>query len=536
VSVATALVCVAGVALAQHADKAPDAGLVALMDNLGDHHFKVTTVNAEAQKYFDQGVRLMYGFNHSEAIRAFRAAATLDPGCAMAYWGIAISLGTNYNMPMDEPQGIEAYAALKRAQELAPAVSQKERDFIEALSHRYSYPPPAERKALDEAFSRAMGKLAEKYPDDVDAATLYAESMMDLRPWELWTEDGQPQPGTEVILKTLEGVLAKDPYHPGANHYYIHAVEAAVPERGIACAERLGKVSPGAGHLVHMPAHIFFRVGRYRDSSASNEAAIKADEAYIAKYKPEGIYPLMYYPHNIHFLWASLTMEGRGEESIKTATEVGARIPDMMVEEMPMLEAFMPTRLFALVRFRKWDEILTEQAPNGQFTYALGIWHYARGMAYANQGQLDKAGDEAKALRKIAASMPEDKMAMQHKAVDLLHIAVDHLDATTMARTKQFDAAEEKLRKAVAAQDVLRYDEPPPWYLPMRQPLGAVLLEAKRPADAEKAYREDLAKYPENGWSLAGLEHSLRAQNKVDEADAVHKRFEKAWPDADIEP
>jgi tetratricopeptide (TPR) repeat protein len=523
-------------AWAQHGSASQDVELVGLMEGLGHYEMKVSTTNALAQKYFNQGVRLMYGFNHDEAIRAFRAAATLDPACAMAYWGIAISLGTNYNMPMDERQGIEAYAALKRAEELADKVPPRERDYIEALSARYTYPPPAQRRSLDEAYAAAMGKLAERYPDDVDAATLYAEAMMDLRPWQLWAQDGKPEPGTEEILRTLEGVLARVPDHPGANHYYIHAVEMGVPAKGVACAERLGSITPGAGHLVHMPAHIFFRLGRYRDASESNIAAAAADEKYIAKYRPSGIYPLMYYPHNIHFLWASLAMEGRGEEAIQAATEAGSKIPDMMVKEMPMLEAFVPTRLFALVRFRKWDEVLTEVPADPQFTYAEGIRRYARGLAFAAKGQPDKATEELRSLDKIVASMPADKMAMQHKAVDLLNIAVAHLNATLMASTKQTDAALEKLRGAVAAQDALRYDEPPPWYLPMRQPLGALLLDAGRAAEAEAAYREDLQHYPENGWSLAGLERSLRAQNKAKQADEIHKRFETAWPNADIEP
>ncbi len=512
------------------------ADLVELMVDLGDHEMKITTDVPQAQQYFNQGLRLTYGFNHDEARRAFRAAAHLDPECAMAWWGIALTLGTNYNMPMDEEMGKAAFAAEQKALALSAAVSEKERDFIEALKPRYADPPPVERKALDEAFAVAMGKLAEKYPDDVDAAVLYAEAMMDLRPWELWTPDGQPQPGTELILKTLENVLAKAPNHPGANHYYIHAVESAQPEKGIAAAERLAKIAPGAGHLVHMPAHIYFRVGRYNDASKANEAAIAADEAYIAKYKPQGIYPMMYYPHNVHFLWAAATMEGRSQVAIDAATRTSKLIPDMMVKEMPMVEAFVPTRLFALVRFKKWDEILAEPAPNAEFRYATGMWHYARGMAFAAKGEIDKAKQEHQRLVEIAQATPQDQMAMQHKAADLLNIAVNHLDATLLANTNQDDAAAQKLRDAVAQQDALRYDEPPPWYMPMRQALGDQLLKMNQPAEAEQAFRKDLEVYPENGWSLAGLERSLRAQVRNDEADAVHKRFEQAWSQADYKP
>ncbi len=510
--------------------------LVELMVDLGDHEMKITTASPQAQQYFNQGLRLTYGFNHDEARRAFRAAAHLDPECAMAWWGIALTLGTNYNMPMDEEMGKAAYAAEQKALALASNATPKEQAFIEALKVRYADPPPEDRKVLDEAFAEAMGNVAQQYPDDVDAAVLYAESMMNLRPWELWTHDGQPEPGTEKILKTLEDVLAKAPHHPGANHYYIHAVESAVPEKGIAAAERLATIAPGAGHLVHMPAHIYFRVGRYNDASKSNQAAIQADEAYIAKYKPQGIYPMMYYPHNIHFLWAAAAMEGRSQVAIDAATETSKKIPEMMVKEMPMVEAFVPTRLFALVRFHKWDEILAEPAPNAEFRYTTGMWHYARGMAYAAKGELEKAKQEHQRLVEIAQATPDDQIVMQHKAVDLLNIAVNHLNATLLARTDQDDAAVEKLREAVAQQDALRYDEPPPWYLPMRQVLGDQLLKMNKPAEAEQAFRKDLQEYPENGWSLAGLERSLRAQIRSDEADAVHARFKKAWSEADVEP
>ncbi|MEX2114194.1 MAG: hypothetical protein WD845_13465 [Pirellulales bacterium] len=510
--------------------------LVELMVDLGDHEMIITTDSPQAQQYFNQGLRLTYAFNHDEARRAFRAAAHLDPECAMAWWGIALTLGTNYNMPMDEEMGKAAFAAEQKALALAAAATPKEQAFIEALKARYADPPPEDRKALDEAFAVAMGKVAEQYPDDVDAAVLYAEAMMDLRPWELWTHDGQPEPGTELILKTLEDVLAKAPNHPGANHYYIHAVESAAPEKGIAAAERLAKIAPGAGHLVHMPAHIYFRVGRYNDASKSNQAAIQADEAYIAKYKPQGIYPMMYYPHNVHFLWAAAAMEGRSQVAIEAATATSKKIPEMMVKEMPMVEGFLPTRLFALVRFHKWDEILAEPAPNTEFRYTSGMWHYARGMAYAAKGELDKAKEEHQRLVEIAQATPADQIVMQHKAVDLLNIAVNHLNSTLLARTDQDDAAVEKLRESVALQDALRYDEPPPWYLPMRQELGNQLLKMNKPAEAEQAFRKELQMYPENGWSLAGLERSLRAQIRNDEADAVHARFKTAWSQADVEP
>ncbi|MGD9719834.1 MAG: hypothetical protein AB7O59_01295 [Pirellulales bacterium] len=532
------LAVAARAALADHAPAkgAKDEPPPALMDNLGSHEHKITCADPLAQQYFNQGLRLMYGFNHAEAIRAFRAASVIDPDCAMAQWGIAIALGPNYNLAADEQQAKDAYAAVQQAKKLAAGATPKEAAYIEALALRYADPPPEDRKPLDEAYAAAMRKVAERFPDDLDAVTLFAESLMDLRPWKLWMHDGKPEPGTEEIVATLERVLAKNPNHPGANHFYIHAVEASLaPERALPCAQRLGGLMPGAGHMVHMPAHIYFRLGRFREASVSNEHAIAADEAYIAKSKPEGPYPMMYYPHNIHFLWAALTMEGRGEDAIRRATEVTRKVPYEMVKKMPMVEAFPPTRTFALLRFGKWDDVLKEQAPDPEFTYATGIWHYARGLAYAAHHLRPEADAELKKLREIQAAMPEEKMAMQHHARDLLAIAVHHLDATLLAQSGEVDQAAEKLRAAIAQQDALQYDEPPPWYLPMRQPLGRLYLEAKRPADAEQAFRDDLQKYPENGWSLWGLEQSLRAQNRTAEAGAVHERFAKAWPSADVD-
>jgi len=332
-------------------------------------------------------------------------------------------------------------------------------------------------------------------------------------------------------------VLAKNPNHPGANHFYIHAVEASpAPERALPCAERLGGLMPGAGHMVHMPAHIFFRLGRYRDAAVSNERAIVADEAYITRFKPEGPYPMMYYPHNIHFLWACQMMEGRGEDAIRSGSQVSAKLPDEMVEKMPLIEGFVPTRLFALARFHKWDQILAEKSPNEKFTYAKGIWHYARGLAYACQGKRSEAQAEADKLHAILAATPQDKMLMQHHAQDLLAIAANHLDGALLADAGKVDEAAAKLRLAVDQADKLQYDEPPPWYLPMRQPLGALLLAANRPTEAEAAYRADLKIYAENGWSLAGLAKALRAQKREAEATEAEARFKKAWPNADVEP
>jgi tetratricopeptide (TPR) repeat protein len=380
-----------------------------------------------------------------------------------------------------------------------------------------------------------MRKLAARYPDDLDAAVLFAESMMNLRPWDLWTADGQQQPGTAEIVAALEAVLKKNERHPGANHYYIHAVEASPePQRALPNALRLGALVPGAGHLVHMPSHIYFRLGRWSDAIDANQRAVEVDREYIEKYKVTSFYSMMYYPHNIHFLYAALCVEGRGAEATAAASEVVKALDDDTVKEMPMLEYFLPTRLYALARFRKWDEITNEKPPLAEFTFATGMWHYAHGLACAAGGKTSEAAEHQRQLAKITAETPEDKLLMRHSALRLLRIAGHDLGARLDAVSLNSQAALAKLQDAVLLQDGLLYDEPPPWYVPMRQALGTQLLTAKRPLDAETVYREDLRRNPENGWSLDGLERALRALGRTDEADRVHERFVKAWARADF--
>ncbi len=510
--------------------------VVPLFDNLGTHHHPVTTRSPQAQQYFDQGLRFVYGFNHDEAIRAFKEAARLDPKCAMAYWGIAFALGPNYNLPLDDERNKAAFAALEQAVALAPHASKREQAYISALAKRYSLAPDADRKALDRAFADAMGELARRYPDDLDAATLYAESLMDLRPWDLWTLDGQPQPGTLEIVRTLEMVLAKDPNHPGANHYYIHAVEASPnPERALPSAQRLGKLVPGAGHLVHMPSHVYMRVGRYADAADANTEAIAVDRVYIEQWKPDGVYPMMYYPHNIHFLWAAASMEGRSGEAIRAGREVSSGVSEEMVQEMPMVEYFAPTSYFALVRFGRWDEMLREPEPPASMPYARAMWHYGRGRAFLAANRLDDAQIEQAQVAAAAAEMAPDRIIGDNTpAISLLRIASAVLAGEIAARRGELDAAVRELTTAVQMQDQLPYTEPPPWYYPIRQSLGAVLLSADRPAEAEAVYREDLKRNPGNGWSLYGLAQSLRAQRKNDEAAAVDTQFRQAWTRADV--
>jgi tetratricopeptide (TPR) repeat protein len=496
----------------QHAPAPAATAPPPLFDDVGTLQHPITTANPQAQRYFDQGLRFIYAFNHDEATRAFKEAARLDPNCAMAYWGIALTLGPNYNLPVDAERDRAAYEALQKALSLAPQVSEAERAYIEAVAKRHSSDPKADRKALDQTYANAMREVAKRYPDDLDAATLFAEALMNVRPWDLWTHDGQPQPGTEEIVSTLESVLKRNPDHPGAIHYYIHTVEASPqPERAVPFADRLGKLTPGAGHLVHMPSHIYIRVGRYHDAAESNAKAAAIDAAYIEKYNIQGAYRMMYYPHNIHFFWAAATLEGRSAEALQAARDFSAKLPVEMVRQMPMVEAFVPTYLFALVRFGKWQEILKQPAPPADLTYSTGMWHYARGLAFAAKKQWKKAATAHATLTEIAKATPPDARVMMNSAAALLNLAASVLAGELAAKQGKTAEAVQSLETAVRQQDELRYEEPPSWYYPVRQSLGAVLLKAGRAAEAEAVYREDLKRNPENGWSLYGLTQSLRA-------------------------
>ncbi|MGH7963704.1 MAG: hypothetical protein ACRERD_18080 [Candidatus Binatia bacterium] len=525
-------------AMADHQHDIPSAAAamsVPLFENLGTHHHPITTTSPQAQRYFDQGLRLVYAFNHDEAGRAFKEAARLDPNCAMAYWGLALTLGPNYNLPVDAERDRAAYEAIQKALSLSAQATESERAYIKALAKRHSPAPDADRKALDVAYADAMREVATRYPDDLDAATLSAEAMMNLRPWDLWTLAGQPQPGTLEIVSTLEAVLKRDPEHPGAIHYYIHAVEASLqPERAVPFADRLADLMPGAGHLVHMPSHIYIRVGRYRDAAQSNVRAAAVDAEYIEKHDVQGVYRMMYYPHNIHFIWASASMEGQSAEALRAARDLAAKMPTEMVRQMPPMEFFTPTPLFALVRFGKWEEILKEPAPPTDLRYTTGMWHYARGLAFTATGRLDGAAGEHARVAEIAAATPPETLMNLNSAAALLNIASHILAGELAAKRSQTDEAIRHLKEAVRIQDELRYEEPPPWHYPVRQSLGAVLLTVGRAAEAEAVYHEDLKRNPENGWSLYGLAQSLRAQKAEKEAAAVEERFQKAWARADV--
>jgi tetratricopeptide (TPR) repeat protein len=504
------------------------AGGATLLPGLGDHRQAITTRNALAQRFFDQGLSLAYAFNHAEAARSFREAARLDPRCAMCYWGVAFVLGPNINAAMDTAVVGEAYEASRKAGALAVDATARERAYAAALAKRYAPTPAAARAPLDSAFAAAMREVAHSYPDDLDAATIFAEATMDLSPWSYWNADGSPRPGTADVLAALEGVLKRNVNHPGACHYYIHLVEAIHPERAVACAERLAALMPAAGHIVHMPGHIYIRVGRFNDAVEANVHAVHADETYIADRRPQGIYPLAYYPHNYHFMAFAATMAGRGAVAVPAARSVVRNVPVDIAAVVPELQLLVPFAHLTLASFGRWDEVLAEPAPPPSLRFPTAMVHYARGVALAAKERLAESGVALDSLRAIAAGLT----ASPHR--EIAQIAVHALLGEIHARRGLTNGAVQHFRAAVAIEDGLSYMEPPYWHYPIRHSLGAALLAAGRPADAEVAYREDLKRFPENGWSLFGLRQSLVAQGKRAEADDVGRRLEKAWRMADV--
>lgn len=505
-----------------------------LISGLGDVHHPVSTKNRVAQQFFDQGLKLVYAFNHDEARRSFQRAAELDPKLAMAWWGVALTLGPNYNLPVDPEREKAGYNAVQRALALQENASEPERAYIMALSVRYSNDPHADLHALDRAYKDAMGKLAAHYPDDLDAATLYAESAMNLNPWHLWTADGKPAEGTDEIVWVLESVLKRDPNHLGANHYYIHAVEASPhPERALPSALRLGQLAPAAGHLVHMPAHIYARVGDHAASAHCNGMAAAADKRFLAQTHEQGVYAMMYYSHNLHFLAYAACMDGNFLEAKDAAARLVANATPG-VKEMPMLEGFVPTPLLVLMAFERWNDILKVPAPDLSLSVTTAVWHFARGMAQANLGKTELAAEEQLAWQKaIAGIPPERKYDMLNNTGSVFKIHENLLSAA-LARSRHDDKSAIKfLNQAVTAQDALNYSEPPPWFPPVRPMLGRVLLEMKQLPEAEKAFRADLDKNPRDARALAGLRDCLNAQNRKYEADQVDQQFRAAWKVAD---
>jgi tetratricopeptide (TPR) repeat protein len=505
------------------------ADTVLLFNNLGDHHYEISTTNTLAQQYFDQGLRLMWGFNHAEAIRAFDQAAGIDPKCAICYWGIAFSYGPNINAPMDSTSGVAAWTTIQEAIALRTNASEREAAFIAALATRYAAVPPIQRAALDSAYARAMNAVADRYPEDHEAATLAADAIMNLSPWNYWSPDGQKRPETARLLTLLETVVAEDPSHPGACHLYIHAVEATEPQKAVACAERLAWLMPGAGHLVHMPAHIYIRVGRYNDAIESNIHAVHQDETYITDVGPAGIYPAFYYPHNYHFLAFASMFAGRGDLAVETARKAAEHM-DLGVARMfgPEAARMLAQPHLTLMAFGRWEDVLAEPAPPADIRFAAGLVHYTRGVADAALQRWDDAGAELDSVRQIATEFTEDWPST------VMQIATHALMADIAYRRGEFGEAVQHYQVATGLQDGLRYTEPAYWNKPVRHDLGAALLAAGQPADAERVYREDLQKFPDNGWSLSGLALSLDAQGKAAEATEVRAQMEKAWSDANV--
>ncbi len=511
-----------------------------LFDGMGDHHHAITTSDPDAQRYFDQGLIIDFAFNHAESARSFRAAQTLDPDCAMCYWGEALALGPNINVTsngkvvMSDDERTAAFSAIQKAVALKNRVSQVERDYIDALAARYNGDPATPREPLDAAYADAMRALHAKYPHDDDAASLFAESLMNTMPWDYWLDPENPKPLTMEVLSALETVLDRSPEHPLAIHLYIHAVEASSqPERAETPADNLADLVPGAGHLVHMPSHIYWRVGRYADASEANVKAAAVDEAYIAACNAQGFYPAAYYPHNIHFLWAASSMEGRSAVAIEAARKVAANVRLEMIEEFPGVEFFNTIPLLALTQFGRWDEVLAEPQPPANLEYSNAIWHYVRATAFAQQGDVQAARSE---YAKFAPLRDETDVvfldSIYYPATMLLTIADALIQGEIAMAEKRYADAIGYFRVAVDTQDELPYTEPPFWYYPTRHSLGKALLVSGDAAGAEAVYRADLQQYPRNGWSLYGLIQSLDAQGK--DARSIQERFDRIWAQADV--
>jgi tetratricopeptide (TPR) repeat protein len=513
---------------------------VPLLDNLGTHHYPVSTSVPAAQRYFDQGLILAFGFNHSEAARSFREAYRLDPNCALCYWGEALVLGPNINAPMDPSVVPQAYKSLQQSQALANSATEKEQALISALAKRYSKTAPTNRRPLDEAYAAAMRGVARRFPGDAVIAALFAESLMDLHPWNFWTKQGEAQPWTTEIVATLERALAIDANNPLANHLYIHAMEASpYAAKAIPSAQRLPSLVPGSGHLVHMPAHIYIRVGRYRDAILANQRAVKIDQGYLSHASAESIYTIAYVPHNHHFLWAAAIKTGQRRLASKAAADTAAHVkPELMRTPgfSGTLQHFHTIPLYTKALFGEWDAILKEPAPAADLLYPTGVWHYARGLALLRKGSPDESARELEKLETIIPNPAIAKLTIfdLNPVTQILQIAAEMLRGELATQHKDYDKAVFHLQRAIELEDSLNYTEPKDWYLPPRQVLGALLLEAGQAREAEQAYRQDLIYHPQNGWSLFGLAFSLREQGKQSEADRVSQQFQDVWADADV--
>lgn len=531
-TVASLLLAAAASGHAAQGAPPPAAAPPPLFDDLGSYHREISTKKKAAQSYFDQGLRLTYGFNHDEAERAFREAARLDPQCAICWWGVALTLGPNINLPIDPERNARAVEAIGKAKAI-PGGTPVERALIDALAVRYSADTAADRTKLDEGYAAAMKEVYKKFPTDDDVATLYAEAMMDLRPWKFWNPDGTANPGTEEIVATLETVLKRNPKHPGANHYYIHATEASAnPGRATDAAKRLETLVPGAGHLVHMPAHVYMRTGNYAGASEANSKAAIVDEKYIKKNNVTGVYPIMYYTHNLQFLAASAAMEGRSAVSLDAAKKT-TELAIPVVKEMPMAEFVVPFAMYYALRFERWDDVLAMPKPDDSMPTTVALWHFGRGIAFIANKKLEEAQAEKNAFQEAAAKVPADTMMNLNTSKDLLAVARYTLDAR-LIEAKGENGLIATWMRAVNAEDALAYDEPPAWYYPVRESLGGACLRTKRPVLAEQVFRKDLERNPGNARSLFGLAEALKMQSKDTEAAEVTERFKKAWAKADV--
>ena len=524
-------------AVGQHPDHASAPAKPAmLVSGLGDLHHPVSTTNAEAQQFFDQGLRYIFAFNHDEAARSFQHAADHDPSLAMAYWGVAEAVGPNYNDPASDDRFKQAHEAIAKAQSLNDKASPSEREYIGAMAKRFPVDPKADLKKAAEEYCDAMRELVKHNPDDLDGTTLFAEAGMNLHAWALWHHDGTPEVGTEEIVSTLESVLKRDPNHLGANHYYIHAVEASnSPERALPSANRLASLAPGAGHIVHMPAHTYIRTGDFDAAESTNVQAATVDEAYIAATGAQGMYPMMYYSHNLHFIAMAGSMEGRSVDAQQAADKLAAHVAPS-VKDVPPLEGFMTMPFAVRVRFQKWDDILAMPAPDAAMKTASAYWHFARGMAFAGKGKLAEAEAEYKLVRDKVDSTPPDEvftMPINNKTKDVFTIARDALGAKIAVAKKNIPGAIALLREAVITQDSLNYNEPADWFYPVRESLGAALLLNGNVTEAEQVFRDDLARNPRNPRSLFGLSAALKAQKRDYDAQFVDKQFQDAWRKAD---
>tara|TARA_R110002124_G_scaffold5380_5_gene33783 strand:+ start:2578 stop:4293 length:1716 start_codon:yes stop_codon:yes gene_type:complete len=527
------------------ADETVDVATMAgapLFEGMGDFHREITTSSPDVQRYFDQGMVLAFGFNHAESIRSFRAAQTLDPDCAMCFWGEALAIGPNINVTskgkavMSEADRVAAFAAINKAVALKDTASADEQALIAALATRYNGDAATPREPLDIAYAEAMGRYVADHPADDDAAAMYAEAWMNTMPWDYWSADGAPKPETEEVIATLERIIARSPEHPLALHLYIHAVEASSnPGRAEDEADMLANLVPGSGHLVHMPAHIYWRVGRYDDAATANIRAAKVDEDYIAQCNAQGFYPALYYPHNIHFLWAASSMAGQREMAISTAQKLADNVRLEQIEQFPTIEFFKTVPMLALVQFGQWEEILSLEQPPEQLDYSNAIWHYARGVAAARTGYTESANAEREKLAALKGSVQISFLdTADYPASTLLTIADELLLGEVASAEARHEDAISHFAAAVEAQDSLPYTEPPFWYYPTRQSLGEAYIAAGQFAEAEAVYRKDLVEYPRNGWSTSGLVKALERQGKTAEAAEAKARFDIIWRKSDV--